>query len=127
MNGPQCTLARTQPAHILVTQEAKSEADNAAVRQFLNHPQTVGFAKRTDRNDRSHIQFAIDPRKHKSFLRPESLMLEFFESLQQFWHGMGKDSVLINFRDKFLFRVFAQTIRFVALGILIQDTIDYSQ
>src|SRR5689334_1321987 len=81
----------------------QSEADNSGVRQLLYHPQTVGFTKRTDRDDRGHIQFAIDAREHKSFLWPESLVFELFESLQKFWHRMGKDAVLINLRDEFLF------------------------
>src|SRR5207249_7980037 len=87
-----------------------SKPDDAIVGHFLDHPQTVGLAKWTDRNDRSHIQFAVDAREHKAFLRPEPLMLELFESLQQFWHGVRKNSVFINLRDKFLFRVFAQSI-----------------
>ena len=53
-------------------------------------------------------------------------MLELFETLQQFWDCVRINSVLINLRDKFFLRVFAHTIRFATLGILIQRAIDDS-
>ena len=50
---------------------------DSRVEQLLNHSERVRLAERADRQNRIHVQLAINPGKHKTFLRLEALVLQF--------------------------------------------------
>jgi hypothetical protein len=78
------------------------------------------FAKRADGEDRFCVRLAIDARKDKPFLRPRAFRARVVIILGT---ARGDNPPLVNLRDEFLLSLFAQTVGFGVLRLLLQSAV----
>src|ERR1700704_5822396 len=100
------------------------DSNDAAVQELFDHAQAVGFAKGTDGKDRFDVRLAINARKQKTFLRPESFVFELVGGNQNPGHRTPRQTALVDLSDELFLGLFAQALAIHVLRFLLEHAMN---